>query len=165
MASVQAFISVLDEFLIELKETFPEEKKIKVYYNTFKTMKKVNPRAVLDAFMVEATKRSDMISNRDESYFLNSDDDFMKELNVKKWWTPELSSSTKDAIWQYVNTLFVLGTTITSVPSELLATIEQVAEKCADSMGSDGASTSAPNMGNLLAGMQNMLGNLGMSKK
>jgi hypothetical protein len=156
MASIQAFTSVMDEFLCELCKTFPDEKKIKVYYNSFKTMKKVNSRSVLEGFMTQASKYSDKIVNRDESFFLTSDEDFLKEINIKKWWTDDLSENTKSAIWQYMNTLFVLGTTITSIPQELLKTIEGVAEQCAGKMG-DG---DVPDMSSLMAGMQNMIGNL-----
>ena len=163
MSSVQAFISVMDEFLNELQKTFPEEKKIAVYYNSFKTMKKTNPRIILDSFMAEASKRADKITERDESYFLSGEDEFMNEINVKKWWTAELSQTTKDAIWQYINTLFVLGTTITSIPSNLLTTIEGVAEQCASQMeagGDDVNGLKPENMENLLAGMQSMIGNM-----
>ena len=61
MASVQAFISVMDEFLSELKEQFPKEKKIGVYYNTFLTMKKVNSRKILETFMAGIQKHGDKI--------------------------------------------------------------------------------------------------------
>lgn len=157
MSSVQAFISVMDEFLQELVKTFPEEKKIKVYYNSFKTMKKVNSRKILDTFMAEVEKHSDKIVNKDESYFLNSEDDFLKDLNIAKWWNDDLSENTKNAIWQYMNTLYVLGTTINSIPQDLLKTIEGVAEECASKMGDDPNTT---DMGNLMSGMQNMLGNM-----
>jgi hypothetical protein len=157
MSSLQAFISVMDEFLQELTKTFPEEKQIKVYYNTFKTMKKVNSRKILDSFMAEVQKHSDKIINKDESYFLDTDDEFLNSLNIKKWWKDDISDATKAAIWQYMNTLFVLGTTINSIPQDLLKTIESVAEDCASKMGDNPNSV---DMGNLMAGMQNMIGNI-----
>ena len=162
MSSVQAFNSVMEEFLKELKETFPEEKKIKVYYNSFLSLKKVNQRKVLDTFMAEISKHSDKIVNKDESYFLDSDDEFLKELNIKKWWTSKLSQTTKDAIWQYLNTLYILGTTITNIPANVLSSIEKVAEQCADQMGDANENV---DMGSLLSGMQNMIGNLMPPKK
>lgn len=152
MTSVHAFTNMMDEFLKELKETFPEERKISVYYNSFKTMRKVNPRAIVDGFMMHASPCSQMIMNKDESYFLNSDDDFINELNVKQWWTSDLSTNTKDAIWQYINTLLILGTTITAIPENMLSTLESVAEQCATQMESTG------DQKDLLANMQNMLG-------
>ena len=160
MASVQAFISVMDEFLSELKEQFPKEKKIGVYYNTFLTMKKVNSRKILETFMAGIQKHGDKIVNRDEAYFLNSDEDFLKDLNIKHWWTDDLSENTKNAIWQYMNTLYVLGTTIMNIPTEMLKSIEGIAEQCAGNMESEGGGGSGADMGSLFAGMQNMLGGL-----
>ena len=158
MASVQAFTSVMDEFLTELREQFPNEKKLKVYQNTFTTMRKVNSRKVLDKFMGAIGPHGDKIVNRDESYFLNGNNEFLKELNIEKYWTPELSDNTKNAIWQYLNTLYVLGTTISNIPADMLKSIEGIAEQCAGNM--DQTSSNGADMSNLFAGMQNMLGGL-----
>lgn len=160
MSSVQAFVSVMDEFLNELKKTFPEEKKIDVYLNSFKTMKKINPKAILEGFMSEAGKRSAAITARDEKALLSGDDKFMDDLNVKLWWNDSLSQNTKDAIWQYLNTLLILGTTITSIPQNLLETIEGVAEQCASQMEAGDGQVNPENMGSLLSGVQSMIGNL-----
>ena len=154
MSSVQAFATTMEEFLNELKDTFPEEKKINVYYNSFLTMKKVNPRVVVDGFMSEASKCAQKIMARDESYFLDSDDKFITDLNVKRWWTADLSSGTKDAIWQYMNTLLILGTTITSIPANMLTSLENVAEQCASQISDSGDSSG------MLANMQAMLGGM-----
>ena len=159
MSSVQAFATTMEEFLLELKDSFPEEKKINVYYNSFLTMKKVNPRAVVDGFMSEASKCAQKIMARDESYFLDSDDKFIKDLNVQRWWTTDLSSGTKDAIWQYVNTLLILGTTITSIPANMLSSLETVAEQCASQISDSGDSSG------MLANMQAMLGGMLQNQK
>lgn len=155
MASLQAFLSVLDEFIQELVETFPEEKKIKVYQNAYQTMKKANPRKVLESFMDAAMPLSEYITNKDEK-ILELNNELLNELNIKKWWTPELSKNTKDAIWQYLNTLYILGTTINSIPQNLLSSIEQMAEKCASEM-SDTSDGKMPDMSQLMAGMQNII--------
>ena len=159
MASIQAFLSVLEEFIGELKETFPELKKIQVYENTFQTMKKANPRKILVVFMEQVQPLSTIITQRDEQSLLEVDNDFLKEIGIKTIWTPELSQDTKNAIWQYMNTLFVLGTTINSIPTELLASIEGMAEQCASQMANNGEqSGTMPDMASLMAGMQNMIG-------
>lgn len=155
MASVQAFTSVLEEFLNELKETFPEEKKIATYMNSFKTMKKINSRAIMEGFMKEATKRAEMITNRDEKMLLDGKDEFMNELNVQRWWTDDLSANTKDAIWQYMNTLFMLGTTIMNIPASVLTNIESIAEQCAEQF-----ENKEGDMSSILNGMQGMIQNL-----
>ena len=155
MASVQAFNSVMDEFLNELKETFPEEKKLKLYYNSFVTMKKANPRKILDIFMQNASPHASLITSRDESLFNN---EIIPDVDLSKLWNDDLDDDTKNAIWQYINTLYVLGSTINSIPSNLLSTIEGVAEQCASQMSESGTSgENMPDMNALLAGMQNMI--------
>ena len=163
MASVQAFNSVMDEFLTELKETFPEEKKLKVYYNSFLSLKKVNPRKILELFMKNAAPHGALITSRDERLFTENED-IISDVQLSKLWNNDLDDDTKNAIWQYLNTLYVLGTTISSLPSNLLSTIEGVAEQCASQM-SDGdmqniESGDKPDIGALFAGMQNMLGGM-----
>jgi hypothetical protein len=94
--------------------------------------------------------------SKDEAFFLGAADDIeiLSSLNMKKHWTSELSENTKNAIWQYVQTLYILGTTITSIPAETLSMIEDVANKCASNMqGGDDKS--------LLAGMSGLFSQLG----
>ena len=76
-----------------------------------------------------------------------------------------MNDETKKNVWQYLNTMYVLGTTINSVPDSLLASIEAMAEQCAGGLSKDSDGMGAlQNMdfGSLMAGMQNMLG--GMKK-
>ena len=154
MSSIQAFIQVLDEFLNELMETFPKVTKIKTYYHTFETMKKTNARKILDTFMEAVKGNEEAISNKDEKFLLNNP--FLAEVEIKKWWTPNLSENTKDAIWKYLNTLVFLGTSITAIPPDMMKGIEDVAEKCMKSMGDDGM----PDMNMLMKNVQQMMGNM-----
>jgi len=145
----------MEEFLNELMETFPEEKQIKVQHTSFLTLKKSNSKKVVEVFMSAIQPYAEKITNKDEEFILTSDIEFLNKLNIKKWWTKDLSSNTKDAIWQYLNTLYMLGCTITSIPPELLKSIEGIAEECTSNMSS---SNEAPNMGNLFSSVSNMLG-------
>ena len=61
--------------------------------------------------------------------------DFLKDVNIQSHWDT-CSENTKNAIWQYVQTLYMLGTTIKSIPAETLSVIENVAKECADKLGS-----------------------------
>jgi hypothetical protein len=49
-----------------------------------------------------------------------------------------MSVNTKGATWQYLQTLYMLGTTITSIPDDTLKMIESIAKECADKMETDG---------------------------
>ena len=156
MASYQAFNSMMQEFLNKLIQTFPEEKSLKIENTKFQTLKKANGKKIVESFMSAISPYSESISAKDESVF-ELDIDFLKKLNIKKWWTKDLSQNTKDAIWQYLNTLIMLGTTITSIPSDMLKQIECVAEQCASQMD---VSDSQPNIGNIFSGLQSIMGNM-----
>lgn len=158
MASVTAFNDMLSQFLVELHKTFPDEKGIKKMTASFELIKQTNPRLIVDGFMKGVTPYADKISSKDESFLLEEIEtiDFLKELNIKTYWN-RMSESTKGATWQYLQTLFMLGTTINSIPADTLAQIESIAKGVADNMQSDGGDFDQDAlmkmMGNMLSGM------------
>jgi hypothetical protein len=164
MTSVSAFNEMMGQFLMELYKTFPEEKGLKKCISAFELMKDTNPKLVVDGFMSGVTPYADKISSKDETFFINESKnlDFMKDVNLEKHWSL-CSENTKNAIWQYVQTLYMLGTTIKSIPEDTLSMIEAVAKQCADKMGEDGTSMDE---NALMKTMQGMLGGmLGGNKK
>lgn len=138
MTSVSAWNDMMEQFITELEQTFPEEASIKKYKSSFELVRKSNPRKCIDAYMSGIGKYQEKVMSKDESFFLENDDSIIKELNLKKHWTETLSTKTKDAIWQYLQTLFVLGTTITMIPADALGMIEDVAKKCAGNIQETG---------------------------
>ena len=68
-----------------------------------------------------------------------------------------MSGNTRSATWQYLQTLYMLGTTITSIPDETLKMIEGIAKDCADKM-QDG--DGEINQDALMSMMGNILGSL-----
>ncbi len=161
MASVTAFNDMLPQFLVELHKTFPEEKGIKKMTTSFELIKQTNPRLIVDGFMTGVTPYADKISGKDESFLLEEIEtiDFLKDLNIKSYWT-RMSESTKGATWQYLQTLYMLGTTINSIPADTLSMIEGIAKECADKMQTDGGDL---DQDALMKMMGSMLG--GMNKK
>ena len=148
MASVSAFNEMLDQFLVELKETFPEDPSFKKYYNSFDIMRSANPRKCVEVFMKEISPYSSQIMAKDESVFKSI------ELDIKKHWGPDLSDGTKGAIWQYLQTLNILGMTITSVPPEMMSAVESLAENMAANM----QSTGSVDMKSMMSGVSGLLG-------
>lgn len=104
MTSVGTFNDMLQQFLTELEDTFPEEKTFKKYHASFDIMRAANPRKCVDVFMNAISKHANLIMQKDDTLF-----DHFDELDIKKYWTPDLSQGTKDAIWQYLQTLNILG--------------------------------------------------------
>jgi hypothetical protein len=158
MASVTAFNDMMGQFLVELHKTFPEEKGIKKMMTSFDVLKSSNPRLVVDAYMKGVSPYAEKISAKDETFLLKEIEtiEFLKDLNIKSYWE-RMSANTKSATWQYLQTLYMLGTTITSIPDDTLKMIEGIAKDCADKM-QDG--DGEINQDALMKMMGNMLGSL-----
>ena len=161
MASVTAFNDMLSQFLVELHKTFPDETGIKKMTTSFEMLKKTNPRIMVDGFMKGVTPYADRISAKDEKFILEEIEkiEMLKDLNIKSYWA-RMSANTKAATWQYLQTLYMLGTTITAIPAETLNLIEGIAKDCADKMETEGGEI---DQDALMKMMGSMLG--GMAKK
>ena len=158
MASVTAFNDMMGQFLVELHKTFPEEKGIKKMMTSFDLLKTTNPRLVVDGFMTGVSPYADKISAKDETFLLKEIEtiEFLKDLDIKRYWE-KMSANTKSATWQYLQTLYMLGTTIVSIPDETLKMIEGIAKDCADKTQSGDGQIDQDALMKMMGGM---LGNL-----
>lgn len=155
MSTVTAFTEMLTQFIDELVDTFPEEVSLKKGKATIDIMKIANPRAVVDTFMGSISPHQAKIMAKDDSLF--SDDlELPGGIDIKKLWTPDLSTNTKNAIWQYIQTLNILGTTVNAIPKETLAAIEGIA----DQMAKSGTDPSQVLGGMDMSAIQNVLGGM-----
>ena len=161
MASVTAFNDMLSQFLVELHKTFPDETGIKKMTTSFEMLKQTNPRIIVDGFMKGVAPYANRISAKDEKFILEEIEkiEMLKDLNIKSYWA-RMSPATKAATWQYLQTLYMLGTTITAIPAETLSLIEGIAKDCADKMQTEGGEI---DQDALMKMMGSMLG--GMGKK
>jgi hypothetical protein len=146
MSSLDAFNDMMSQFLNELVLTFPEEKHLDEHLAKFNAKRFLDPRAPIDDFMNSVRPHSNKLMAKDDSLF-----DELKDLNIAKAWATGASHGTKAAIWQYLQTLYMLGTTLTMFPPETLAAIESAAKKCAESGAFDPAAIQG-----LLGGMGGM---------
>ena len=125
---------------------------------SFDLLKSTNPRLVVDGYMKGVSPYADKISAKDETFLLNEIEniDFLKELDIKSYWV-KMSANTKSATWQYLQTLYMLGITITSLPEGTLSQIESIAKGVADNMqNGDGEldqDALMQMMGNMLKGL------------
>jgi hypothetical protein len=104
----------------------------------------------MENFMQSVGPYSQHIMSKDDSFFLNNPEVF-KDFKLNNIWTLDVSDTTKNAIWQYLQTLYILGNTISALPGDTLSMIEQMAKKCAGEMSAGSLDTSA-----LMMGMSNM---------
>ena len=156
MTSVSTFNDMLEQFINELEQTFPEEKAFKKYHVSLDIMRAANPRKCVDAFMKNVGKYSNQIMSKDDSFFAEID-----ELPINKHWNGDLSDNTKSAIWQYLQTLNILGMTITSIPADMLSMVEGAAAKCAESMQGGGGMDEKSLMSGMTSLFSSMTGLLG----
>jgi len=159
MASVTAFNDMMSQFLVELHKTFPEEKGIKKMLTSFDVLKSTNPRMVVDGFMSGVSPYASQISAKDDKFLLEECKkiDFLKDLDLASYWK-RMSANTRDATWQYLQTLYMLGTTITALPPEQMAQIEALAQGVAAKMQDEGGEL---NEDALMKMMGSMFGGLG----
>lgn len=149
MTTLAAFNEMMGQFIGELAQTFPDEPKIK------EVQAAPMNRATFDQFMKDITPWVSQMMAKDSAFFCETNP-VVTSLNLHEIWkTPDCTDGTKAAIWQYYQTLYMLGTTINMFPPETLSMIESAAENCAKNM------KKAPNgqidEASLMAGMNNML--------
>jgi hypothetical protein len=159
MTSLTAWTDMMDQFLNELICTFPEENAMKKYKTAYELVKKSNPRKCIESFMSSTAQYQEQIMSKDESLLTNENikNGLLKDLNIKTHWNDDLSANTKDAIWQYLQTLHILGTTITMIPQEALSMIETVATDCAANM-QNGGQFNPSALSGLFSSLGNMMG-------
>jgi hypothetical protein len=131
--TISAFNDMMQQFLDELVLTFPDEKSFKSFQSNFQILRKTNPRKPMSSFIESITPYVNEVMKNDDAFFKEHADTipFMKRLNISAIWTDELPEKTKSTIWQYIQTLYMLATTISSLPTETLTMIETIAQKCA----------------------------------
>jgi ornithine carbamoyltransferase len=140
---------MMGQFLDELVSTFPEEEAFKTAQAAPRT------RATFDDFMKKIGPHASHLMAKSPDFF-SEQNEFVKGLNLHVvWGSPDATSATKDAIWQYIQTMYILGNTISMFPPETLSMIEAAAENCAKNMKTNGSGQMDEKA--MMAGMNNML--------
>ncbi len=129
MSTVAAFNNMLSGFLDELVDVFPESPEVSRFRDGLPSLVAANARKPLELFMEAAAPHQERVMAKDASVFGELS---LGGIDFAKMWAADLSDNTRDAIWQYLHMLFVLGSTVLAVPPELLSGIESVANSCAD---------------------------------
>lgn len=113
---VTKFNSLLEELLDKMIAKFQNDK-LRSYRRFFILMKTVKTKTPVNLFMSGCVNYRDQIKTRDEAFFLTSSEiqekskyfgNFTEDCGLSSYWS-ELTDSTKYAIWEYIQTLFVLG--------------------------------------------------------
>lgn len=114
---VEDFNKTIDEFMQKLITQFPDETKLKSYYSAFKISKMYDKTLPIKIYMGGCINFTDQIKNRDSEFFVNRKtfvegiakcSSFSDDIGLVNYWK-NLSDDTKKAIWDYIQTLYVLG--------------------------------------------------------
>lgn len=111
------FNGLIEEFIVKMLHAFPDEQKLKTYYNAFKISRLYSKQLPIQIFMGGCLDFEEQIKNRDADFFMNRKtfvdkcvraSSFSNDIGLKDRWesTPDI---TKKSIWDYIQTLYFLG--------------------------------------------------------
>ena len=83
------------------------------YYQPLLTAENCNDDKYVKRFMIKTQEFKEMITNKNDDLFDN-DIYILKNINFKDIWKLEVIKKNKDKMWEYIQTLFILGQTIIS---------------------------------------------------
>jgi len=151
MASTSAFNEMYTQFLSELAQTFPEEPLIE------KNLKKHKDEKTYKKVMNKLSPWAQQIMNKDPKFFCK-DNEFTEGLNLNVLFNkPDVSETTRQAIWQYISSLYGFGVTLQMIPPGFMSVIEAEAENCAKGLKESGGEL---NEASIMAAAQNMMSKL-----
>lgn len=162
MSNINAFTETLKEFLNEMVKTYPEEEALQEKLDTINDLNDKGLKKMFKRLVDDLKSVSDDITSKNGDCFKEGKCKFFDDMNMENVWKIDVDDNTRNAIWQYLNTLFILGTTIQAIPPEMMSTIEKMAQDCASSMAKntgDGEEQEI-DMEALMAGMKNIMGNM-----
>ena len=131
---IDEFNKTLDEFINKMILQFPEETKLKTYYSAYKVTRMYDKTMPLKIYMGGCLQFSEQIRNRDTNFFakrkafvnkIAQASSFTDDTGLVNYWE-NLSDVSKNAIWDYIQTLFVMGEMYINKDSSIVQKINSV---------------------------------------
>lgn len=125
---IDNFNKLFQEFLEKIISKFPYAR-LNAYYKGFKILKTTSPATPANLFMAGCIEYKTQIRQRDDNFFLKSKSvndtarnfgNFTEDCGLDTYWN-ELTPTTKKAIWDYIQSLFVLGEIIVNKDKSLFS--------------------------------------------
>ena len=116
--SVDKFNELFTEFIDKIITKFPNQK-LYSYRRAFVLVKLTSPSSPANFFMAGCIDYKNEIKERNDLFFINDSsikskiNNFSIEIGIAEYWN-DLTDSTKTAVWDYIQSLFVLGEVIIS---------------------------------------------------
>jgi hypothetical protein len=108
MSLVQAFNTLLSQFVDELARTFPNDKKIGMYSTLVRTMCRGETAMALDAFHSAVKPFEAQIMAKDET-LINLCPDMLGDIDIKGLWGSGLTAKNKEVFWEYLQALLLVA--------------------------------------------------------
>jgi hypothetical protein len=156
MASVKAFNAMLYQFVEELSHAFPNMPKLQACVAQLPLLTEANPKKAMEVFCTTLGPHADKIATQDESLFIDVPT-ICGYVDVASIWA-DADAGTRATIWQYLQTLNFMASTVQALPPQLLQSIETVAESCASKLESG-----EMDMSQFFGSLPNVLGQLASS--
>jgi len=123
------FNTLAETFLSRMEETFPSESKIKIYRQQFNIVQSMNSRKPVEMFMDNMYPFGEKILSRDENFFkkdefVNAAESISGKIGLIKHWD-SITDQTKNSIWEYIQSLYILGMASMKRHEELQAMINK----------------------------------------
>jgi hypothetical protein len=124
--NIEHFNDYLKLFVTNIIETFPEYKEVlETYYSELLSNDSCNNDKYVKRFMKKTKDYQSKISSKDESLFDESIC-ILKHVDFKIIWeSDELSENNKDKIWEFIQTLYIIGNTIINDSNTIRTLLEK----------------------------------------
>lgn len=128
------FNKTLDEFINKMIIQFPDETKLKTYYSAYKVTKMYDKTMPIKIYMGGCLEFKEQIKNRDTQFFTKREgfvnkikqaSSFTDDTGLVNYWD-NLSQNSKKAIWDYIQTLFIMGEMFINNDSSIIQKINKV---------------------------------------
>jgi len=119
------FYKILRQFLLNLRESFPEKTdEINEYYKYVRNTKKSK---YVKSFMKKLEEYSKSISHCDKSIFETDEPVYLlKNIDFRPFFNESVSEKSQTSIWHYLQSLFILGNFITNTNNEIMNTLKKI---------------------------------------
>lgn len=135
MSSADSFKNIYKEFINELMKDFPTIDKIKDEKFAFIKFKGDHMKRFVKRLKLPEDYTA-MIQERDEALF-DTQCKLVKDVGLDEVWKVA-NEETKDAVWQYLSTMYMLSTTVSAIPPKMLKNIETMANQIAKDIRENG---------------------------
>lgn len=120
-------------FLSRMEETFPNEPKIRSYKQQFIILKDIDPKKPVTMFISNMELFGENILSKNEYFFkqeniVKNAESISGKLGLIKYWD-NLTETTKNSIWEYIQGLYILGMIIIGKNDDLQEVIKKTGFK------------------------------------